>query len=639
MLQGPQACDTVLLLSLQFPPLKENDVSVTVSDQFNIRHEGNPFLESASELWSKKLEASTERGSPLFNGTKFRFARCQLTTNVSKTGNAGGKAERTRHAQLQLGVTSYKDLVATNMRPKADIDAMVSLQHSGKPQVIAGQVKSAGYQVVSPFLSQAFGNEALLVTKDDRVVLFRRGSGVAEYGGVYCGPGGHPEPERVGLPAEMSPHSGQGETNLTAQLEDVHRRTPDAIVKELFQAPIQEIQEEVGIPAEALTMQGLYGIVGSTDYMKPCALFFVQTTLTSTEVQLHFSKNRSADESDGKLWMPTFSEAADFVVGRSVGVKFTPCAATALSYLVSVVSMRHCVATLTPNLCRPFPVNRIKVELSPSYNRQSSVLDEKISQKWAEKLVLTPKMFNATKFRLGGVVCGPEECIVKLGITDYKEYIGTNLIPVQEWLEAGVDLKVNGPRHMGQALGVEALLTTSDDQIVLFRRSMHVADYAGFYCCPGGHPEPSKVLPPAKELQSEKQGTVVLTFDEIIQQILSRDHAEDIVRDELWTSAIQEVHDELGIPMEKLEMVGLFGIVENRLNLGKPDMNFQIRTTLTAAEVIQCHQLGAGEDAFESEGGLYLHPLADLRRGVLPPVPLAPPTVACLLTAIDGFQW
>lgn len=80
---------------------------------------------------------------------------------------------------------------------------------------------------------------------------------------------------------------------------------------------------------------------------------------------------------------------------------------------------------------------------------------------------------------------------LKMGLTCYKDYLGTN------WSCRSAELRQQGGAEYGdplallaQPLGVGAILCTADDKVVLIRRSRKVAEAAGFLDIPGGHPEP-----------------------------------------------------------------------------------------------------------------------------------------------------
>lgn len=80
---------------------------------------------------------------------------------------------------------------------------------------------------------------------------------------------------------------------------------------------------------------------------------------------------------------------------------------------------------------------------------------------------------------------------LRLGLTCYKDYLGTN------WSSRAAELRQLGDAEfrdplalLAQPLGVGAVLCTDDDQVVLIRRSQKVAEAGGLLDIPGGHPEP-----------------------------------------------------------------------------------------------------------------------------------------------------
>lgn len=80
---------------------------------------------------------------------------------------------------------------------------------------------------------------------------------------------------------------------------------------------------------------------------------------------------------------------------------------------------------------------------------------------------------------------------LKMGLTCYKDYLGTN------WSCRAAELRQQGGAEfedplalLAQPLGVGAILCTADGQVVLIRRSQKVAEAAGLLDIPGGHPEP-----------------------------------------------------------------------------------------------------------------------------------------------------
>lgn len=183
------------------------------------------------------------------------------------------------------------------------------------------------------------------------------------------------------------------------------------------------------------------------------------------------------------------------------------------------------------------------------YNRQTDpVLEDSIDEIWEERLSKAPWIFNGAKFRLHSYFLASQknfsdsegfgaceqttdawmeskvnqkgdfvptlptnECsekrgtaltskpekqgeyilLLRLGLTSYKDYLGTN------WSEHAQELCRRGEVEFGdtfsflaQPLGVGAVLCTIDENIVLIRRSQKVAEAGGLLDIPGGHPEP-----------------------------------------------------------------------------------------------------------------------------------------------------
>lgn len=80
---------------------------------------------------------------------------------------------------------------------------------------------------------------------------------------------------------------------------------------------------------------------------------------------------------------------------------------------------------------------------------------------------------------------------LRLGLTCYKDYLGTNWSNrVSELCQLG-ETEFGDPwTFLAQPLGVGAVLCTRDHKVVLIRRSHRVAEAGGLLDIPGGHPEP-----------------------------------------------------------------------------------------------------------------------------------------------------
>jgi len=83
------------------------------------------------------------------------------------------------------------------------------------------------------------------------------------------------------------------------------------------------------------------------------------------------------------------------------------------------------------------------------------------------------------------------QVIFNIGITSYKDFISTNWSPhATELSQLGLSHHSNSQAYMSDALGVGSLVVTDDNQVILLKRSEHLAEAAGLWDIPGGHPEP-----------------------------------------------------------------------------------------------------------------------------------------------------
>ena len=135
----------------------------------------------------------------------------------------------------------------------------------------------------------------------------------------------------------------------------------------------------------------------------------------------------------------------------------------------------------------------LKVRLSNHYNRKPlpTPYEERVEEVWTEKIVSNPRMWNGTKFRLYSVEQTANTVTFNLGITCYKDFIGTNWSPDAKVFHfMGNENHQNTQVYMSDALGVGAFVETDDNYLILLRRSLHCGEAVGLLDIPGGHPEP-----------------------------------------------------------------------------------------------------------------------------------------------------
>ncbi|CAL1613645.1 unnamed protein product [Knipowitschia caucasica] len=298
--------------------------------------------------------------------------------------------------------------------------------------------------------------------------------------------------------------------------------------------------------------------------------------------------------------------------------------------------------------CKGLRKSQVQVELSERYNRQTdAALEDHIEKLWTQRIAKEPWIFNGAKFRLhsfqwwrkknpesqaidgynksyenklvdcrDGDACSAlsrdehtknktampaketqkeEGCILvlQLGLTSYKDYLGTN------WSEQAEELCRRGlvefgePRSLlAQPLGVGAVLCTADEQIVFIRRSQTVAEAGGQLDIPGGHPEPKIVC--------ENLGVKIC--DKISVDMLS----PVAVATELFSSVAAEIRDEINIPLNFLGEPVLMGIALNHTSAGRPSAEFYIRCSLTSDQVKGLYLKG-GAEANESTDIMFVN--------------------------------
>jgi hypothetical protein len=195
-----------------------------------------------------------------------------------------------------------------------------------------------------------------------------------------------------------------------------------------------------------------------------------------------------------------------------------------------------------------------------------------------------------------------------LGITDYKDYIGTNLSP--QWKSilnldascppragnAGRSMSLNGEQVceadarsgtcLANTCANAAVLQTKDDHIIYMARGANVGECAGMMALPGGHAEPSVLGFYTQDIwQKESTRT-------------TRPSSEQVVN-VLWEAVLLEVEEETGVGRDQLGEPLLLGCAR-RVENHRPVMCFLVNTDLSAAEVLEIYKTKHVQDRFES---------------------------------------
>ena len=225
------------------------------------------------------------------------------------------------------------------------------------------------------------------------------------------------------------------------------------------------------------------------------------------------------------------------------------------------------------------------INCSATNDRRPSTPDQ-IDAIWKERTKNNPTLFNGTKFRFAGVRQSGrvhEKVIVDLGITCYKDFLGTNCA-AHYWNKVR-------PEELASPLGNAAIVETIDQKAVLLKRSQNVGECPDTIVCPGGHPEPNVV-----GIKSMKDWRQISKSTDPTKESDSTDWNEKI-RHELFDAMIREVVEETGIPRCKLGSMKCLGFTERVVNK-RPDIIFYIPCSIQAEEV---HKLYADGPEHEYE--------------------------------------
>ncbi|CAI5746359.1 unnamed protein product [Peronospora destructor] len=240
----------------------------------------------------------------------------------------------------------------------------------------------------------------------------------------------------------------------------------------------------------------------------------------------------------------------------------------------------------------PLAMDQVNVSLSSCFNRllhPDTRFEQLKMQTWEQLKRQTPRLFNASKFRLQDISLTPTDnhSLLKLhlGVTDYASYVGmccSSLTP--QLLEDGEQLHGDRFAFLSRKVGVAAVVETVDGHVALIKRSKNVGLYQNLYDTPGGHPEPSNIQLTEDILHMLK--------DEKKTQM------ENAARREFFQSIVNEVHEELNVAPELQQLPLLLGVVL-QTDACTPSFSFHIKIKCSAQELKKLYRAGP-MDKFES---------------------------------------
>ncbi|KAI5071661.1 hypothetical protein GOP47_0013912 [Adiantum capillus-veneris] len=210
-------------------------------------HPDGELERSIEKTWRERLQDNPA----LFNGLKFRYGGYKLLSSEQSGGN---------DVCLCLGLTDYKTFVGTNLSPKwksflkDSQDDIERCKHTSSP----------------------LGNGAIVETDDNSILVLKRSDHVGEFPGHLVFPGGHSEPQEIGI---LGHHELINNVELSVK-----------IVDEMYSGIVREIVEETGVPATFLSKPLLLGVSRRVLNARPTAFFFVKCALSSPDI-LQFYKH------------------------------------------------------------------------------------------------------------------------------------------------------------------------------------------------------------------------------------------------------------------------------------------------------------------------------------------------------------
>ncbi|KAB1251376.1 Uridine diphosphate glucose pyrophosphatase [Camelus dromedarius] len=232
---------------------------------------------------------------------------------------------------------------------------------------------------------------------------------------------------------------------------------------------------------------------------------------------------------------------------------------------------------------RGLPKEQVRAELGPAYDRRPLPGGDKaITAVWESRLQAQPWLFDAPKFRLHSATLVPTgssgpQLLLRLGLTSYRDFLGTNWASSAAWLrQQGATDWGDKQAYLADPLGVGAALVTADDFLVFLRRSGQVAEAPGLVDVPGGHPEPQVRC---QEGWKRRAGAEPDLSQALCpgDSPLHKDLPGELVVHELFSSVLQEICDEVNLPLLTLSQPLLLGIASNETSAGRASAEFYVQ--------------------------------------------------------------
>ena len=222
-----------------------------------------------------------------------------------------------------------------------------------------------------------------------------------------------------------------------------------------------------------------------------------------------------------------------------------------------------------------------------------------IERIWSVKSQENARLFNQSKYRLASHGWDEDVRRMKMmvGLTDYKDHMGTNLSKdVDKYVGVG-DSRF---AMMSQCVGVGAWVITTDNKVVLVESAPWKGEQACKIDRPGGHAEPDESL---KLLPEDKRS--------------NENISNDLVRKELFECIQKEVRDEVNISLEHQNKPELLGVIYNLEKGGRLALEFFICLDLASEKVRELYNKG-GAEADESTNIFFIE-VKDVKNSEVDP--------------------
>ena len=205
----------------------------------------------------------------------------------------------------------------------------------------------------------------------------------------------------------------------------------------------------------------------------------------------------------------------------------------------------------------PFNPEKIAQTWAGTPRATAPVVEEMIDRTWETESTLSEqegrKLFDARVGRMIGAEVLESQLSFRFGQTTYREFLGTNLFHASE--VARLD-----PACLADALGISAIVLTTDGYVVLGRRSRNVVFHAGF----------------------------LHTFGGLLEEADRRGNSYDISG-----SVLRELEEEVGVTRGEVGKMVITGLVRDRAIL-QPELLFDVWVNLTRSDIH--HRFSAGRD-------------------------------------------